>query len=182
MIILVGPSASGKTEISKYLCKNYNYKKFVTTTTRNKRIGEIDGIDYHFVDKTSFLHLIKEHKLIEYTLYNNNYYGTEKKNISLNTILIVDPNGLIAFNKLNDPTIITFFLNCKKEIRKQRMINRLDDEITISTRLEIDDENFSNDKIKSVNYTIDTSNIPIKDISMLINDIYVENISNLKNQ
>ena len=46
MIILVGPSASGKTEIAKILIKEYGYQKFVTTTTRNIRINEKDNVDY----------------------------------------------------------------------------------------------------------------------------------------
>ena len=43
MIILIGPSASGKTEIAKYLISTFSFNKFVTTTTRTPRIGEING-------------------------------------------------------------------------------------------------------------------------------------------
>ena len=58
MIILVGPSASGKTEIAKILIKEYGYQKFVTTTTRNIRINEKDNADYHFINKEQFFIMI----------------------------------------------------------------------------------------------------------------------------
>ena len=51
MIILIGPSASGKTEIAQILEKKYNLKKVITHTTREKRINEKDNIDYYFVNK-----------------------------------------------------------------------------------------------------------------------------------
>ena len=49
MLILIGPSASGKTEVAKLLAKKYNITKIVTYTTRAPRINEINGVDYNFV-------------------------------------------------------------------------------------------------------------------------------------
>ena len=57
MIILVGASASGKTEIAKILYKK-GYKKCVTTTTRQIRPSEVNGIDYHFITKEDFNKLL----------------------------------------------------------------------------------------------------------------------------
>ena len=53
MIILAGPSASGKTATCLYLQEHYGIKKVVTHTTRSKREGEEEGVDYHFVDEIS---------------------------------------------------------------------------------------------------------------------------------
>ena len=102
MIILVGPSASGKTEIAKILIKEYGYQKFVTTTTRNIRINEKDNVDYHFINKDQFINKIKNDEFIEYVSYNDNFYGTEKKEIDKNKVLIVEPQGLKHFKTLND--------------------------------------------------------------------------------
>ena len=44
MLVLVGPSASGKSAIVKELMANYGMEKFITCTTREKRVGEIDGV------------------------------------------------------------------------------------------------------------------------------------------
>ena len=54
MIVLIGASASGKTEISKTLCANFTYQKCITTTTRNIRPNEQPGVDYHFLSKEDF--------------------------------------------------------------------------------------------------------------------------------
>ena len=81
MIVLVGASASGKTEVTKVLAKKYNIQKFITHTTRPIRVGEENGVDYFFVTKEEFEELLKQDFFIEHTLYNGNYYGTSKKEV-----------------------------------------------------------------------------------------------------
>ena len=65
MIILIGPSASGKTEVVKYLVNNYGYTKLVTNTTREKGIGEIDGKDYNFITREDFLSKLKNNEFFD---------------------------------------------------------------------------------------------------------------------
>ena len=55
MIVLIGASASGKTEVAKTLIYKNGFSKIVTYTTRKIRPTEKDGIDYHFVSKQQFL-------------------------------------------------------------------------------------------------------------------------------
>ena len=54
MLILVGKSSSGKDTIQKELIK-LGYTPIVNYTTRPPRIGEVDGIAYHFVTQEEFL-------------------------------------------------------------------------------------------------------------------------------
>ena len=60
MLILIGPSASGKTEVAKLLAKKYNITKIVTYTTRKPRINERNGIDYNFISLEEFANLSSE--------------------------------------------------------------------------------------------------------------------------
>lgn len=90
MIVLTGPSASGKTSIVIKLVKNYGYSKVITTTTRSPRVGEMDGVDYHFVSVIKFLKDKKNNEFIETIFYNGNYYGTTRSEISGKKVLIVD--------------------------------------------------------------------------------------------
>ena len=98
MIVITGASATGKTETARVLSTLFNIKKVVTHTTRPMRKGETDGVDYHFVSKEEFLKLKDEDYFVETTTYNNNYYGTSKKEISDDKVLIVETSGAKIFN------------------------------------------------------------------------------------
>ena len=54
MLVIVGPSACGKTQIVNHLIANYGYEKLVTYTTRPMRVNEVNHIDYHFISKEEF--------------------------------------------------------------------------------------------------------------------------------
>lgn len=180
MIILVGASASGKTEVAKELNAKYGMKKVVTHTTRKKREHEIDDVDYHFVDVPTFLSLKEKSTFVETTQYNENYYGTSKSEIGDNKCLIVDPNGMHAFQALNDSHIVTFLLIASKETRKKRMQLRGDDSLSIEKRLENDENSFSMDKIGKVDFVIDTEKLSIEEISSIIMKNYREKLSSLE--
>lgn len=180
MIILIGPSASGKTEIVKYLVKHFNYSKFITTTTREKRINEINGVDYNFISLDDFLLKIKNNEFIEYVKYNSNYYGTLKRNISLTTCLIIEPSGLKAFKELKDPSIVSFYLETSKEIRKQRMIERKDKIEDINIRLKNDDEIFNVNNIKQyIDYYIDSNFSSIEQLATKIDKLYKDRLNKI---
>lgn len=177
MIILVGASASGKTEICKALCFKYGFKKFITTTTREQRNNEINGVDYFFISKEEFLKRISENRFIEYVQYNGNYYGTEKNQIDDKTVLIVEPSGLKEFRKLNDKHIVSFLLIARKSVRKERMIFRGDDISKIEERLKVDDLNFNKKHVGKVDFIIPSDVSGILELSEKINQLYEEKIN-----
>src|SRR5574344_2496844 len=121
MILLSGASASGKTEIAKLLAKKYVIVKAVTHTSRAPRLGERNGIDYFFVTKDEFVSLKEKGNFVETTLYNGNYYGTSKAQVTDLKCVVVDPNGLKAFIALKDPSVVTFYLLASEETRIARM-------------------------------------------------------------
>lgn len=176
MIILVGASASGKTEVAKYLIKNYKFKKVVTYTTRSKRKGEINKIDYNFVTKEEFLSLKEKNFFVETTNYNGNFYGTPKNEIGLYKVLIVDPNGLKCFINLKDATIVSFLIIGSEEKRKERMIARGDDIRDVEKRLINDKIDFDSKNIESTNFQIDGDNITISQMSELIYNDYKKTV------
>ena len=89
MLVVIGPSASGKTQIVNHLIKDYKMQKMVTYTTRPMRVNEVDGLDYHFISKDAFLKKIKEHFFLEYVYYNGNYYGTAKNDLTKEKVVII---------------------------------------------------------------------------------------------
>lgn len=178
MIILIGPSASGKTEIAKTLIKNFNYKKFVTTTTRSIRIGEINNVDYHFVSIDEFKNKIENDQFIEYTQYNGNYYGSTKDEISDDKIIILEPNGFLKFKNLSLKTMVSFFVECPKDVRKERMIERQDKEEDIKRRLNNDDFIFNDEIKKEADFIVtNDSSTSLNDLANKINKLYLEKIN-----
>lgn len=83
-IIVSAPSGAGKTTIVRSLLNQLPMLSFsISACSRGKRINEVDGRDYYFVGIDGFKQLIKEESFVEWEeVYENNYYGTLKKEIS----------------------------------------------------------------------------------------------------
>jgi len=79
MLVLSSPSGAGKTTLSRQLLDNDKQIQLsVSCTTRQKRPGERDGIDYRFVDTATFRGMIERKQFLEYAEVFGNYYGTPK--------------------------------------------------------------------------------------------------------
>ncbi len=167
LIILVGASATGKTEVGKILKSKYGYNKIVTYTTRDIRIGETKDIDYHFVTKEEFEKMAKEGKFFEYTAYNDNYYGTSFESLYHNGYLILEPIGYNKYFKSNIK-YKSFYLNTSNEIKYQRMIQRGDGEEQALKRIRIDNELFNDEIKEKFDFVIRTDNLSIEETADLI--------------
>ena len=78
-IVLSAPSGAGKTTLCDLLLQNYPEICYsVSCTTREPRLNEEDGVDYHFLTLETFKKMIAEGKFLEYALVHDNYYGTLK--------------------------------------------------------------------------------------------------------
>lgn len=80
-IVISGPSGVGKGTICKRLIEDLKLEYSISMTTREKREGEIDKVNYYFTDKQDFEKRISNNEFIEYATYNDNYYGTLKKEV-----------------------------------------------------------------------------------------------------
>ena len=77
MLVLSSPSGAGKTTIARRLAaEDAGLELSLSATTRERRPGEVEGKDYHFVTKTDFKIMINENALLEYAKVFDNYYGT----------------------------------------------------------------------------------------------------------
>lgn len=84
ILILSGPSGSGKSTLCKEMFKEVDNCYFsISTTTREPRVGEKDGIDYHFVSKDRFQKDIEDKKFLEWARVHDNYYGTSLDSLEL---------------------------------------------------------------------------------------------------
>lgn len=173
MIVLVGASASGKTEIAKLIIKNHGFEKMVTTTTRPMRVGEVNDIDYHFLTKEEFLKRKDNNEFLETTLYNGNYYGTHRSDVGDKKVVIVEIEGANILYKELGKDVMIFYLEATEQERINRMYIRHDNPDDIKKRIENDRVRFCADMLDHIDYVIDTNNQTLIDLSEKIYNLYM---------
>jgi guanylate kinase len=179
MIILTGPSASGKTEIAKILFHKYGIHKVITHTTRPIRKTELADVDYHFVTEPVFNQMKDDHQFIETTFYNGFQYGTSKAEVGDQKVLIVDANGLKSFTALKNARFVSFFIEASDITRLNRMIIRGQDLAFAKTRLAWDQINFNRKDLINIDYDINNERVTIEDASDQIYQLYQQHLAKL---
>lgn len=83
LLILSSPSGAGKTTLTRRLLARFPDLCFsVSHTTRPPRQGEVDGKDYHFVDRATFEAMVRSKEFVEWAEVHGNLYGTARSEIS----------------------------------------------------------------------------------------------------
>ena len=133
LIIISSPSGAGKTTLCKLLIKKMkNINLSISYTSRSKRLNEVDGKDYYFINKKKFELLKKQNFFIETAKNFNNLYGSPYKNIissqkkNQHLLFDIDWKGARNIRKhYNKTNIIDFFiLPPSKSELKRRLIKR----------------------------------------------------------
>lgn len=120
VFILSGPAGAGKTTIWHAIENEANHiEKVITTTSRNIREWEKDGIHYHFLTKSEFEAQIHTGNLIEYAIVHTNYYGSTHSELqriienNKSPIYIIEPQGMVHLKPLLEDkwyNVVTIFL------------------------------------------------------------------------
>lgn len=155
LVCLFGRSGSGKTTQSNLLKERKGFKEIVSYTTRDKREGEVDGVDYNFVTKEKFEELCREGKMLEYTSYNNNYYGTPDHNYSEEDwIAVVDIVGVCNLKRYLGEAVVAIGLEVDRDTSYNRCVKRdsLADMDSLNARINKDEQLFSN--LAVADYTV----------------------------
>jgi guanylate kinase len=100
---VTGLSGSGKDAICDALLKQDKKLSFlISSTTRAKRAGEVEGEKYHFFDKQTFQKLIKQGAFAEWVTYNDDYYGVLKSDIEDNLQNGFDILGILTWEGVEE--------------------------------------------------------------------------------
>lgn len=176
MIVITGPSASGKTATCLYLQKHFGIRKVITHTTREMRAGEKNDVDYHFVTDDVFDRMVENDEFVEHVIYNGNQYGTSRKEVRIDKCMAVELGGAKTYHSFNDPKIVIFFMNLDEDTCRQRMLNRGDDPAKVEKRIMNDKAAFRvDDDIKSiVDVNVDTKKHDLSSVAQFIYDKYIE--------
>ncbi len=173
LFIIAAPSGCGKTTLVDELLKNSEHLYLsVTHTTRKPRVGEVDGVNYHFISKTDFKKMILNREFVEHAEVFGNLYGSSREKIqenlnkNIDVILEIDWQGARQV-KANMPNAISIFIlpPSKKSLLERLKGRGQDDDETIKNRMS-DAENQMK-HYDEFDY-------------LVINDIFDDALSNLK--
>ncbi len=131
LIVISAPSGTGKTTVVKKLLRQTpNIVASVSFTTRKMRENEKEGIDYFFVDETTFENMIHNGDFLEYATVFGNFYGTEKGSVSqnletgVNVILEIDWQGAQQIKSRMSSCLMIFLIPPSKEVLLNRLKKR----------------------------------------------------------
>lgn len=131
LIVVSGPSGAGKGTICKSLLQSYKgIQMSVSATTRSPRDGEVDGVNYFFLEKNDFENKIEHDEFLEHAKVYENYYGTPKKFVmdkihgGEDILLEIDIQGALQVKEKYPEGIFVFILPPSMEELKNRIIGR----------------------------------------------------------
>ena len=177
----IGPSGSGKTTLAKELLK-YKFVELVSFTTRNPRIGEVEGYDYYF--KT--LEQLDNIEIVEIVNYAGNYYGLFKEEIDSklseydNIFVIVDKQGVEKLKEIYGSIIKVIYIYCSLNTLYQRMLNRGNTMTEVQKRIDYLCQTQELDNIYLADYVIITDKCNIEESKKLLKNIVDINQINKK--
>lgn len=131
LFVLSGPSGTGKGTVCKELL-NREKELFlsVSATTRECRDGETEGETYYYVLRDEFERMIENGEMLEYAIYNGNYYGTPKKavedilNKGKDVLLEIEPQGALRVKQLFPEAVLIFLVPPSMSELKNRLLTR----------------------------------------------------------
>lgn len=160
LFVLSGSSGVGKgTVINGFLKRNPNYSLSISCTTRDKRPGEQDGVNYFYLTRDEFEQSIKNDEFLEWAEFAQNLYGTKRAfvdkclNNGKDLILEIETIGALKVKEQMPDAVLIFIAPPSLEELEHRLRNRhTEDEATIQKRLSAVREEI--ERAKKYDYTI----------------------------
>ena len=144
LYIVSAPSGSGKTTLLQFLLRTFKDLKFsISYTTRQPRGGEQHGVDYFFIDRTTFLGMAERGEFLEWAEYHGQFYGTSRGFVDQqlergSVILDIDVQGARQVKSKFSDAVAVFVLPPSFAELERRLRSRMQEsDDSISRRLEI---------------------------------------------
>lgn len=141
LVVIVGPTCSGKTTLAERFVAEKGYGKIVTTTTRDPREGEVDGVDYHFVSEEQFAAAVEAGEFLEHASFGSNLYGITRAALDEaavkgngRVVSVNEIKGWLALERLNrspdyaHTSVSGIFIDASPETLARRLRERGDNE------------------------------------------------------
>jgi len=143
IIVISAPSGAGKTTICRQLANKLRKLKYsISCTTRPRRAGERNGVDYYFATESEFAKTAKKGGFAEWALVHGFHYGTPKKPLErlldsgYDVIMDIDVQGGLKIKKAYPGAVMIFVMTPTfRELEKRLRARKKDDDETIARRL-----------------------------------------------
>lgn len=141
LFVISAPSGAGKTSLVKALVQSLTHIRVsVSYTTRPPRVGEQDGVHYHFITQAQFEQMLNDSAFLEHAHVFSNYYGTGQEWVSLqlqkgiDVILEIDWQGAQQVRLLHTDCISIFILPPSRDALIERLHLRDQDSVDVIQR------------------------------------------------
>lgn len=131
LFVVSAPSGAGKTSLVHALVEsNPDLHVSVSHTTRPQRPGEVNGVNYHFVEKDQFAAMLNENAFLEHAEVFGNLYGTSKHAVAEqlksghDVILEIDWQGAEQIRRQAPEAVSIFILPPSKAVLQERLVGR----------------------------------------------------------
>ncbi|MDU4889095.1 MAG: guanylate kinase [Clostridium sp.] len=143
LLVVSGPSGAGKGTICKALIEKNPIWISTSCTTRKPRAGEVEGVNYFFIEREEFLKRIDNDEFLEYAEVYGNFYGTPRSEVlrlleeGKDVILEIDIQGALKIKSSYPEGVFIFIMPPSMEELRNRITNRgSETPESLKTRLE----------------------------------------------
>lgn len=137
VVVISGAPGTGKTTVRNYLTKEYGMQKVLTHTTRPKRTGEQEGVDYYFETDATFF----ENHFLEHVEYDGKKYGSSLEGLQKAwqkhdwAVIVLDTAGAISYLQQLPQQTLVLYLTSSQTQQAVRLAQRGDTSALIKQRL-----------------------------------------------
>ena len=145
VLVMSSPSGGGKTTVANILVRDLRNKivRSVSVTTRLPRKGEVNGMDYFFVNEEQFRELCDKGEMLEYAEVFGNFYGVPRKYVEENsgkgthTLLVIDWQGAFRLMDVMKEHVVSVFLvpPSMEELSRRLQGRSGEDKVFVDSRL-----------------------------------------------
>jgi len=130
MVVLSGPSGAGKTTVSRAIARRLELLVSISATTRRRRPGEADGVDYYFLQRKDFEERIDQGRFVEWAEVFGHLYGTpmaeleRARNLGRLLLLEIDVQGGTQIKKKFPEALAILLLPPNPDALRRRLSKR----------------------------------------------------------
>ncbi len=131
LVVVSGPSGAGKDTVVRELLRQHpEIEVSISATTRTMRPGERQGVDYYYKSVAEFEEDIAQGRILEYTNYCGNYYGTPRSEVDrrirqgITVVLVIETEGAANIKRMYPGATTVFICPPSMEQLEQRLRGR----------------------------------------------------------